>query len=66
MSGIFSTPNLTPPTMPVAPSITDASVERAADEASARTRRGRASTILTRPSQQREASESQQSTLGGA
>ena len=52
--------------MPNAPSITDDSVQRAADEQAARAKRGRASTILTRPSEQREAEASQQSYLGGA
>lgn len=66
MSGIFTAPKLTPPTMPVAPSITDDSVQRAADESALRARSGRASTILTKPSQQREAGASRQQYLGGA
>lgn len=68
MAGIFTAPKITPQAPPVAPSITDASVQRAADEAAAeaRARKGRASTILTKPSEQREAGESRQQYLGAS
>lgn len=67
MAGIFTSPKITPQAVPNTPSITDDSVQKAADDAaSARANRGRASTILTNPAQQRRAEDSRQRYLGGA
>jgi len=67
MAGIFGTPSLTPQTPIAAPSITDEVVRQAAnDEAVRRLRAGRASTILTDPSRQRDDREATTpSLLGG-
>ena len=66
MAGIFTAPKISPQPVPNAPSITDASIQAAADaEAAARSRSGRASNVLTRPREQREAQPSKQTYLGG-
>jgi hypothetical protein len=67
MAGIFTAPKISPLPPPNTPSLTDASIQAAADaEALARNKSGRASNILTRPSEQRTAQPSKQQYLGGA
>ena len=68
MAGIFTAPTIRPEAPPATPSITDASVQDAANEAAAdaRTRRGRASTVLTSPRAPREAEASRHATLGAS
>lgn len=66
MAGVFQSPKLSPLGVPATPSITDASIQAAADEAArASQAKGRASTILTNPAAQREAEASRQTYLGG-
>lgn len=66
MGGLFGKPTM--PTItapPPAPSLADTTVQEAATE-SQKTRKGRASTMLTDPQAQREAETTKQSYLTGA